>query len=503
MSVFQNLLASGALGQLGAGLLSARGGAGVNAGFQAANAALQGYQQQQQQKTALQGLLGGAGLTPQQTAVLGAMPYADALTTLQGQAFPKFDKDRMLLEAIGDPHHRLNAAARVAMGLDADKDTLTTQSGLNARHNTLSADAAASQEGQNRRHLTPSGTARLNEAGRQDRFTAQEERQAREFLATNSLARDKYEQDKQEFGQTFALSQLKVDMQGDQFDRTHDLNTRKVDIGVDEFGRTHDLNVDRFVHGVEQDARTLAVAQQNADTAEFRVNNPTPKAATESERKIERLQSIGIPYAKAVKISSGVLKVVRDPLTGEATVVDLSTNTPDPSIPPDVVVEAQEQLPKSTPVNGAFGIEGAAKGAINAVGDSLGLGTAFPDVQTTQADFDVLREQLINDVASAYARQPPSWLLKNIEGLTPQAGSIRQGESGAKSQLNALRRSFEGELENAQKRSRQRLSPTERQALEAKMSGVSASLARIDAALDRFDTGGGNVTSSGVKWSVK
>jgi hypothetical protein len=108
---------------------------------------------------------------------------------------------------------------------------------------------------------------------------------------------------------------------------------------------------------------------------------------------------------------------------------------------PDAPMSEADQFGRQFPAsNEAFGVEGALASGINRVTDAIGVGPVYPDIQQTQADFGVLRESLLNDIASAYNRQPPSWLLQEIRGLTPSAGSPFEGPGGAQSKLNAIGR---------------------------------------------------------------
>jgi len=246
------------------------------------------------------------------------------------------------------------------------------------------------------------------------------------------------------------------------------------------------------------------------------------QGGTEADRELSRLQSIGIPRDVAIKIKEGVFKVVTDPTTRESVVIDLSDGSPvyrvsmdgrQPQATPDNPAHPQggEQPPdhrltfggEVSDASDAFGAEGIIKKGANWVGDVTNMGVPFEGVQETQSDFAVLREAMINDVASAYNRQPPSWLLKNIEALTPEAGSLTQGASGAQSKLRALRRNFESELALAEKRAARRMSPAQREENEVKILGLENAIGRVDGALSRF--GGskeGNTTSSGVQWRV-
>ena len=258
------LFASGAVGALGAGLLSGRTmGQGLGLGFQGANAALQGFQQQQQAKAQYQGLLSGAtGLTPQQRAVLGAMDPAQGIGILSGQAFPKFNKDQALLKALNNPDTPLGRAAWVEFGLEADADTRVTQGGLNARHRTASASA-----------LLGSQDKAKDRAQKGEQFTIKQAQEMREFSATHGLDLRKLALRAQEVGHSQAMDEARFGLDEKKFDR-----------GVVEFNADHRLNRDKFDRGIVENDRDFTQG-----VTEF--NNP------QAPSLIRELQAAGIDPA--------------------------------------------------------------------------------------------------------------------------------------------------------------------------------------------------------------
>lgn len=203
----------------------------------------------------------------------------------------------------------------------------------------------------------------------------------------------------------------------------------------------------------------------------------------------------------AVGIVDGRLKADRHPVTGELQVVDMATGrptyggtsqqqqaAPSPLTQPGLMSPNPQQFGEQYPnANAAFGVEGAARNAVNTVLDAAGIGAPYQDTQAAQADFGVLRESLLNDMATSYGRQPPSWLLKEIRDLTPAAGSVFQGAGGAQSQLNALGRHLNNELAVTQQSLQRQLSPTNRQELEARQAGLEAAIGRVGGAIGAFD----------------
>lgn len=206
---------------------------------------------------------------------------------------------------------------------------------------------------------------------------------------------------------------------------------------------------------------------------------------------------------RAEAIVDGRFTTSRDPLTGELQIVDMGRFGVSGSGSPAVFGRGAEgapvpqPMPQSSPAFGtpfeagsrAFGVEGAAIGALNRVADTLGLAPIDQQVQQTQADFSLLGENLLNDVSQAYSRQPPSWLLKEIRELMPRAGSPFEGAGAARSKLRTLGRHFENERAAAEAALQRRLSPEMRQATEQRLMGLDYALARLNAALDSMEGG--------------
>lgn len=225
-------------------------------------------------------------------------------------------------------------------------------------------------------------------------------------------------------------------------------------------------------------------------------------SASEAEQEIARLESIGIDRATAIKIKEGVFKVYTDPTTGENVIYDLGTGQIVQAIPPATGQPAPDAVPESeglsfgpdygdpyADANNSFGLEGFLRGGANKVGDVLGLGQPFPETAQTQRDFAVLGEKLINDIASGYDRQPPSWLLRNIEELVPRAGRPSMGAEEAQDKLTAIGRDLQGEIAATRQSLKRRMDPAARQALEARLAALEAATNRVNTALSSFGAG--------------
>jgi hypothetical protein len=243
------------------------------------------------------------------------------------------------------------------------------------------------------------------------------------------------------------------------------------------------MNVNGVLYDVTGD-RPVPVTEAAADSG------------SEAEQEIARLEGIGIPRETAIRIKEGIYRLVTDPTTGLHTVVDMTTGQqvyqPDagaqpgaepPAAPPAPEADLGQQFPDAP---SAFGLEGMARGGINAAADIVGMDAPFPETQQAQSDFGLLREQLINDIASGYDRQPPSWLLKNIEALTPRAGGL-QGAGSAQTQLRSILRSLGSELNSVKQQMNRPMRETARQGLEAKAAGLESAVNRARSALQSFD----------------
>lgn len=216
------------------------------------------------------------------------------------------------------------------------------------------------------------------------------------------------------------------------------------------------------------------------------------------EQQISRMMETGIDRNTAINIVDGRWKMDTNPITGRPQITDMATGqpahtqqapTPSPApgmqsqANPAVMQDFGTQFPSS---NEAFGVGGAAMGALNTIGDATGFGAPYPEVQQTQADFAVLQERLLNDIAGSYGRQPPSWLLQRIDELTPKAGNPMEGSSGAINKLNSLGRDIQTELGIARERLNRELTPTTREETETTIAGLEAALARIGTASKSF-----------------
>jgi hypothetical protein len=219
----------------------------------------------------------------------------------------------------------------------------------------------------------------------------------------------------------------------------------------------------------------------------------TPSA---DEQAIARIMSVpnpatGQPFTREEAIVLiDLTQVSRDPVTGEAQIVniaglpgsgaaaaDAETATPPPVQPPPVMPDFNVS---NDAARAAFGVRGAAAGLANAVTDTLGLGNAFPEVSQAQREFSVAAERILADMAGAWERQPPSWVLRAQDALIPRPGSIFTGPDTAREMLSAIRADAEKELRDVQTALAGSISPTTRAQLELQQRALSSGISQMD-----------------------
>uniref|UniRef100_UPI003B51A006 hypothetical protein n=1 Tax=Roseovarius indicus TaxID=540747 RepID=UPI003B51A006 len=305
------------------------------------------------------------------------------------------------------------------------------------------------------------------------------------------------------------------------------LNIRNSNLPPEEKQRQfQQLRLMMQIEKVQQsDPLTGKERYMNVDGVLYDITGEQPRAVTEriaepsaAEAKIGRIQTAyGVDYQTATGIADGVLRVSRDPYTDAIQVTNLATNevwTPSAqgeeqvTQPTQQETQTQPDLAFGDPYNGAedvFGLEGMARGAANAVTDFVTGQEVFPEAAQATRDFELLREDITQDLQSAYGQRVPSWALQALRDLAPSPGGF-QGAGSAQGQLRALGRRFQSELQAAEQSLRANnrgMSPEDEAKANAKISALRRSMEKINQALGGFEADGAeNETSSGVKWRV-
>lgn len=127
----------------------------------------------------------------------------------------------------------------------------------------------------------------------------------------------------------------------------------------------------------------------------------------------------------------------------------------------------------------AFGLGGAVRGLANTAADALGAGVPFPETLEAQTTVNLAAEDLLNSVAGAYNRQPPSWLLQEIRRLIPRGGEVTTGPTRAAAQYGALQRRLETEITNARRSLTTTRNPQEIQEIFSLIRGHETMLSMV------------------------
>lgn len=268
---------------------------------------------------------------------------------------------------------------------------------------------------------------------------------------------------------------------------------------------------DRLKKQMEGGAASGKDRFMNVDGVLYDVTGPQPVPVTErqaatsaAQQQVDRIkQAYGVDDRTAVGIADGVLRVSRDPFTDQIQVTNLATNE---VFSPSLAGQGQQQAGQATPAQAAdggeltfgqpyqgasqaFGLGGMARRGANVVSDFVAGQPVFPETAQTQQDFAVLREDLTQDIQSAYGQKVPSWALQAIRDLTPAAGSI-EGAGAAQAKLTALGRKLEQELQSVEgslQGGRARVMSREAMAeAQSQASGLRKALGKVQSAMQGF-----------------
>ena len=211
------------------------------------------------------------------------------------------------------------------------------------------------------------------------------------------------------------------------------------------------------------------------------------------------MENYGMTREEATDLEAGFITTTKNEITGEVSLVNKRTGVVRKATPADAdLVSEVEDLPGSgtgdTPVNNAgagFGTPGALKNAANIAFGSVFGSTPFPDVAESVAAFEVLKESLTSKISGTYGQRVPSWLMENIQNLTPTPASFAQGVDKAKSKLNALKKSmYRADRALVVELREDNLSVASRKQIKRRRSAVKASIAEINGALSGFKSSG-------------
>ena len=225
----------------------------------------------------------------------------------------------------------------------------------------------------------------------------------------------------------------------------------------------------------------------------------TVAEATKLQEIARYMEDYGMTKEEATDLEAGFITTTKNEITGEVSLINKRTGVVRKATPADAgLVSEVEDLPGGgtgdAPVNNAgagFGTPGALKNAANIAFGSVFGSTPFPDVAESVAAFEVLKESLTSKISSTYGQKVPSWLLENIQNLTPTPASLAQGVDKAKSKLNALKKSmYRADRALVVELREDNLSVASRKQIKRRRSAVKASIAEINGALSGFKSSG-------------
>jgi hypothetical protein len=153
-----------------------------------------------------------------------------------------------------------------------------------------------------------------------------------------------------------------------------------------------------------------------------------------------------------------------------------------PGVTPAPAVPVQPELPPRD-LRPAFGVTGALQGAANTVVDAFGGQTPFPETGQAQAELNVLGESILNNMAQAYARQPASQFMQQIDALIPRPGSPLTGPNSALQQYEAIYGAMQTEFDNIMASMDGVMSPEERSDARARVRAITTEIRRVGDAI--------------------
>ena len=223
---------------------------------------------------------------------------------------------------------------------------------------------------------------------------------------------------------------------------------------------------ERFAGLVESIGAAAALQAYQAEVA--RTSQP-PSAA---EAQIARLVASGLPYEVAAGIVDDRFVESRDPVTGEATVLDLAQEFLNPEgaeAPVDTATPADtspDLFGEYTfdSLQNALGIGGAIDSVINRVYEGFGEELPNEEVAAARVGLQNLatRTQLI--YASAFPGRPSNLTREMIASLTVRPDEILSGAQTARERAEAMQLGVARSVEGAQAVLDSRTSPAEKAA---------------------------------------
>ncbi|MEM0935750.1 MAG: M15 family metallopeptidase [Pseudomonadota bacterium] len=220
------------------------------------------------------------------------------------------------------------------------------------------------------------------------------------------------------------------------------------------------------------------------------------------------------PFTREEAIQVADLSTVsRDPVTGEAQILNRASGrpmaSPAPQTPP--ALPPPSPSPERSPaefgnVAGALGARGVAANTVNTIGDTLGLGLAFPCAEQAESALRNLSTQTMLTLSGEWAGRPSNLTRERIEQLTVRPNELKTGQGGALIKLRDMRRLIENAISASEGVQAGRYSPTQKTQAQQRVTALSNLLQQYNGVIANLEGSAGNgggQTSSGVRWSVE
>jgi hypothetical protein len=175
---------------------------------------------------------------------------------------------------------------------------------------------------------------------------------------------------------------------------------------------------------------------------------------TAKEQQIQRLMSTGVPENIAIGIADGRLVVSRDPVTGEATIVDkaqLMTPGASPTAPVEVSPQEVETAGKfeGKNVKGALGAMGFGANILNTVVDVLGGEQPADKISDASTALQGLAVTTELGLAAQFPGRPSNLTRERIAELTIRPGELTLGKGKALNKAENMVKTIEDSLSKA------------------------------------------------------
>lgn len=250
-------------------------------------------------------------------------------------------------------------------------------------------------------------------------------------------------------------------------------------------------------------------------------DTPAPSSA---EATIGRLREVnnpqtGQPFTReeAIRVND-LYTVSRDPQTGEAQLINRATgqrvNAPTQSQGgsagvPSAALPTVRQPEDYGNVAGALGVGGMAANAVNTIGDTVGLGLAFPDAERAESALRNLSTQTMLVMSGEWSGRPSNLTRERIEALTVRPNEFGTGQGSALIKLRDVRDMIDNALRSAMSVQDGQFTPTQKTQARQKANDLTQLLNQYNALIANLQGGGaaqgstGGQTAGGINWSVE